>query len=48
MKLFIKTKKDLEELLVYLEYTDEYQVAINKLDLMEIVKIAIDGMTETE
>ena len=42
------TKKDLEELLLYLEYTDEYQIVINKLDLIEIVKIAIDGLRETE
>ncbi len=42
------TKQELEDLLLYLEYTDEMQIAINILYLTEVVKIAIDGLGETE
>ena len=42
------TKQELKDLLRYLEYTDELQIAINKLYLAEVVKIAIDGLGETE
>ncbi len=37
-------RKELEDLLTYLQYTDEMQVSINKLYLTELVKIALESV----